>query len=90
MKFIELYNKYLEYKKLKLKDQSIRTIKSRFDMHILPFFKNYKISDIDVEVYIKWQNQIEHNGYKIHGLYLESKIRYRLQQLLEKKINIVR
>ena len=63
IKFIYLYNKYINYKKLKVKEQSIRTIKSRFNTHILPFFKNYSINTINVETYLEWQNKIEENGY---------------------------
>lgn len=56
--FQELYNVYFRHKKLKLKPQSIRSLSSRFNNHILPFFKDYYIYDITNIDYIKWQENI--------------------------------
>ena len=44
--FSDLYDEYIKYKKQNLKYQSFRSIKSRIEKHILPFFKDYKINNI--------------------------------------------
>ena len=64
MTFKELYDKYINYKKIKLKAQSIRSIESRFNLHILPFFYNYNVNEITNDIYIKWQREIEQKCYK--------------------------
>lgn len=55
--FQELYEVYIKHKKQNLKFQSIRTLESRFEKHILPYFKDYKISKINNSVYIEWKEQ---------------------------------
>ena len=62
--FNDLYNDYISYKRLRLKAQSFRSVESRFINHILPYFKNYKISKITNNVYLKWQMEIEKKGFK--------------------------
>lgn len=62
--FQELYEKYIEYKELQLKAQSLRAIKSRFKNYILPYFKEYKIDKITNNVYVKWQKEIEKKSFK--------------------------
>ena len=62
--FIELYNEFIKYKSQILKPQSIRSIKSRFNNHILPYFKNYRIFDIDSKLYINWKEQIISKNFK--------------------------
>ena len=59
MNFTEAYNSYEKYIELKLKAQSIRTIKNRFENHIINFFKNYNIYNIKEIDIINWQNEIE-------------------------------
>lgn len=62
--FQELYEKYIEYKELQLKAQSLRAIKSRFKNYILPYFKEYKIDKITNNVYVKWQKEVEKKSFK--------------------------
>lgn len=62
--FYELWKEYNDYIILKLKPQSYRKINSNFKNHILPFFKNYKLKDINHKVYMKWQLEIEKKGFK--------------------------
>lgn len=64
MTFYELWLKYIEYKKLQLKSQSLRSVKSRFTNYILPYFKDYKLNKINSSIYIKWQIEIEKKGFK--------------------------
>lgn len=58
MTFLELYDIYIKHKSQNLKPQSLRAIKSRFNNHILPYFKDYKLSKISNKVYINWKEEI--------------------------------
>ena len=62
--FLELWEEYRLNKEIQLKAQSYRAILSRFNNHILPYFKDYKIKKITNSVYVKWQKEIESKGYK--------------------------
>ena len=64
MTFYELWLLYKEEKELKLKKQSFRTINSRFENYILPYFKDYRLNKITNNVYVKWQKEIESKGFK--------------------------
>ena len=59
MTFNDLWIKYKDYKELQLKSQSLRSVVSRFDNHILPYFKDKRICDINTSNIIKWQNEIQ-------------------------------
>ncbi len=61
--FSELWEEYSNYKKIKLKPQSYRKIENNFINHILPYFKNYRVIDIDSKVYLKWMNKINSENY---------------------------
>ena len=71
--FSELWNAYLEHIKVKLKYNSVRSIKNRIEVHALPYFKDYMLSKITASVYVKWQKQIDEKNYcykyksSIHG-----------------------
>lgn len=62
--FSELYIDYINYKRQNLKYQSYRTIKNKFENHILPFFKNYKINSIKAKDYILWKDFILSKNFK--------------------------
>lgn len=62
--FIELYNDYINYKHQNLKYQSYRTIKNKFENHILPFFKDYRINSIKAKDYILWKDYILSKNFK--------------------------
>ena len=57
--FMELWEDYDKYIKLKLKKQSYRKTVSKFNNHIIPYFKKYKVKSINVSIYTKWQQEIE-------------------------------
>ena len=59
MKFTEIAQEYLMYISAKSKPQSIRSIKSRIDNYIIPYFENYNIQDINQKEYLNWQNKID-------------------------------
>lgn len=61
--FIDLYNIFIESKKQDLKFQSFRSLKNRFEKHILPFFKDYQIKNIKVNDYVLWKNKILDSKY---------------------------
>lgn len=64
MTFNDLWLEYMNYKKLQLKAQSFRSVVSRFENHILPYFKEYKLNKITNSVYLKWQIEIEKKGFR--------------------------
>lgn len=61
--FLELWKNYEEFAKLKLKAQSYRKLVSKFNNHILPYFKDYRINEITPKVYLEWQKKIIKKGY---------------------------
>lgn len=54
----EIFEEYSKYIEMKLKYQTVRSIKSRFKTYILPYFENTKIVDIKPKDYLKWQKMI--------------------------------
>lgn len=54
----EIFEEYSKYIEMKLKYQTVRSIKSRFKTYILPYFENTKIVDITPKDYLKWQKMI--------------------------------
>lgn len=64
MKIKEAYSSYLKYCELKMKPQSLRSIKSRFNTYILPFLGNYEIDKFKPLDYLEWQNNMQNKGFK--------------------------
>ena len=62
--FMQLWNNYQQFIALKQKKQSYRKTVSKFENHILPYFKDYKVKNISANVYTKWQNIIEEKGFR--------------------------
>ncbi len=56
--FQDLYEEFIKHKFQSLKPQSKRSVVSRYQKHILPFFKDYKIDHIDQKVYLEWKETI--------------------------------
>ncbi len=63
MTFQELYNIYIKAKSQNLKPQSLRSVVSRFQNYILPFFKDYKINKIDNYSYLEWKDYILNKNF---------------------------
>lgn len=61
--FQELYDVFIKDKSQSLKFQSLRAIKSRYELHILPYFKDYKIKKINNIAYINWKEKILLNEF---------------------------
>lgn len=58
MNFEEVYNNYLEYASRRHKKQGFDTLQQNFSKHILPYFKNYSLNDLNTESFIYWQDKI--------------------------------
>lgn len=56
--FYDLFLEYMDYIKIRIKPQSLRKFQSNFKLHILPFFKDYKLNDIKSRDIMKWQETI--------------------------------
>lgn len=60
--FETLYQKYKEYIMPRIRESTAKTRFYMIDYHILPYFKNRVVSDIDPEDIIQWQNQMLAKG----------------------------
>ena len=58
MSFEEAYKEYLNYGSRRHKKQSFDTMKYKFKLRILPFFKNFNIEEITCNDILEWQNYI--------------------------------
>lgn len=63
MKFSKIANDYIKFAETKGKPQSIRSIKSRINNYILPYFEKFMIEDITPFIYLDWQNEINRKGF---------------------------
>lgn len=63
MNFYVCYLSYLDYVKLKQKIQSYNSIVGKFQRNILPYFKDFKINDIQFIDYLNWQKLIEEKNF---------------------------
>lgn len=57
--FIQLWEEYDLYIKVKLKPQSYRKEKNSFLNHIVPYFKDYLVIEINAKIYLSWLDFIE-------------------------------
>lgn len=62
--FDELSNEYLNFIQIKRKPQSMRSIKSRLNNYILPYFGKIKVNELDYITYLNWQKLINGKGLK--------------------------
>lgn len=58
MSFEEAYKNYKIYASKRHKKQSFDTLTYKFNLRILPFFKDYNIEDLTSNVILDWQNYI--------------------------------
>jgi integrase len=72
MTFEELWNNFDEYTKLKSKAQTYRKTVSKVKNHLLPYFKDYKLNNITLNVYLDWQKKILEKGYSYSYSYKSS------------------
>ena len=57
--FIDIYNEWLDLKKTQVKSSTYYTRKKRENKYILPFFKNYKLNSIKINIINNWKLEIE-------------------------------
>lgn len=66
MSFKEVYEEYIKYKKLTLKPDSLRALKSRIKCHIMNYFNKFdNIADILPMDIVNWQIEIDKKGFKL-------------------------
>ena len=63
LSFKEAYFQYLVYIDDKLKNQTKRTLKERFENKIIPYFGNYDIYKIKEIDYMNFKNKLNKNNY---------------------------
>lgn len=56
--FLDVYYDYLLYAKKKLKNQSFASLKNKFDLHILSYFKDRYLEDITSNDILQWEDYI--------------------------------
>lgn len=80
MNFEKVYNEYLKYASNRHKKQGFDTIAKNFNLHILPYFRDKKITDITKLDIINWQNKILESNFSNNfnrNLYYEFSAFYR-------------
>ena len=66
MSFKEVYEEYIKYKKLTLKPDSLRALKSRIGCHIMNYFNKFdNVADILPMDIVNWQIEIDKKGFKL-------------------------
>ena len=61
--FMQLWNEFNDYIRVKLKSQSYRKELHMYNMHIVPYFKKYLVKDINSRLYLKWMKCIDDKDY---------------------------
>lgn len=59
----EAYSEYYSYISLRLKPTTLLHVNRIFNNHVLPILGNYKIREIDVNIYIKWVKSLQDLKY---------------------------
>lgn len=62
--FKDLYEEFCKYKENRIKESSYVDMTSKFELHILPYFKNYPVVSISPRMILNWQNTLEKYKYK--------------------------
>ena len=53
--FSELYDEYMEFSKKRIKESSFISLMEKCNKHILPYFKDLKVKDIQPKLILNWQ-----------------------------------
>lgn len=61
--FEDVFEEYCNYKKTKLKDSTFYELNKIKEKHILPYFKNFKIKEIDKLKILNWQNSLTNYSF---------------------------
>lgn len=62
--FLDLYNEYCELQKTRIKESSYIDLLSKCNLHLVPYFKKYKVVLISPKVILKWQNSLSKYSYE--------------------------
>lgn len=84
LKFLHLFEMYFDYKKVKLKLRAYRDTRTASERHILPFFGDLLLNDINTHIIENWQQNL------LKATYLKSGVRkiYSNRQLEKVQINL--
>lgn len=64
VKFDQLFEEYKNFTKSRLKESSFYDFCSKSHLHILPYFKNYEVSELTPKILLDWQSSIDTYSYK--------------------------
>ena len=78
--FKEMIEPYYYSKKGTVRNYTLKTYRQKIDIHILPFFENLEIKNIDKKIIIDWQNWMLDRGQTIKNT---NKIRSILYNIIE-------
>lgn len=62
--FSEAFDNWKKYLDLNLKPQSSKKVLNRFELHVLPYFKDKNIYDLNINDIILWKININNKNYK--------------------------
>lgn len=83
--FEMLFDEYKIFAKNKLKESSYYDFCSKFNLLILPYFKNIKVVDITPKMLLNWQNWLNEKRYKKNGV--EQPYSYKYKNNLRSYLN---
>ena len=76
--FKELYEKFIEYRKTRVRESTYADVHYIYNKHILPYFGKYKLQDITPHIITIWQQSLEKYSYKY-----KVKLRHYLKLILD-------
>lgn len=84
IKFSTLYNKYIEYLTLRVRESTLDSRVGMLKNHVLPYFKNYVVSEITPTNILEWQNNMLKKGLSesythIINVYLKAMFTYAVE-----------
>lgn len=62
--FIDVFEEYKIYKKDNLKESSYYDLLNTYDLHIKPYFQNYRLEQITKPIVLQWQQTLTKFSYK--------------------------
>lgn len=83
--FDDLFLEYLTQKKQQLKNSTIKSIKTRYNLHIKDFFENMNIYSITLKNVIHWQNKFDKSNYCVAH---KNKILTQLISIIKYGVNV--
>ena len=79
LSFAELYEEFKMFQKSRIKESSYFNLCTKCDLHIKPYFENYKVKNITPKIILDWQNRLDKYSYKHKSnirSYLSSMLNY--------------